>query len=206
MTSHRTFHDAATTLGTLHMGPCHILGARRRPFALPPLDQSRLTGMAKSLSVDQQIGLYRSTTAFAGSMHKWMLAAAVAGVAIAAVLWHPVPLMIAAFLGIVGLAEQRAGPNIVAAIAAYDSGTSTRGEVTISISRWDTDNHYHATVREAGHADWVYEFIPMGWQPSEHTLQARVWRTGVERRPVLAIAEEGVMIPRYEPKRVKEPT
>lgn len=92
----------------------------------------------------------------------------------------------------------------MAAIAAYDSGTPTAAEVMITISRWDTDNHYHATVREPGHPDWNFEFMPMGWQPSERTNLVRVWRSGVQNQPVLAIAEEGVLIPRYEPKRVKD--
>lgn len=64
--------------------------------------------MGKSLSVDRQLDLYRSTTGFAGAVHKWLLAAAVLGIVLAVVLWHPVPLMIAAFVGIVGFAEQRA--------------------------------------------------------------------------------------------------
>jgi hypothetical protein len=110
--------------------------------------------------------------------------------------------MIAAFLGIVGLSEQRAGPNIVSAIVAYDSGTATNGEVSVAITSWDTDNTYHATVREAFHSDWEYEFIPQGWQPASRSYPARIWRNGFEGRPVLAVVEEGILIPRYDPKSV----
>jgi hypothetical protein len=110
--------------------------------------------------------------------------------------------MIAAFLGVVGLSEQRAGPNIVSAIVAYDSGTATDGEVSVAITSWDTDNTYHATVREAGHSDWKYEFIPQGWQPVSRSYMAKIWRHTPEGQPVLSVVDEGILIPRYNPKPV----
>ena len=137
---------------------------------------------------------------FAPHMHKWLLAGAATGVIAAVALWHPVPLMIAAFLGIVGLAEQRAGPNIVSAMVAYDSGTATDGDVSVAITSWDTGNTYHATVREAGHSDWKYEFIPQGWRPVSRSYPARIWRNDFDGRPVLAIVEKRILIPRYDPK------
>jgi len=140
---------------------------------------------------------------FAAHMHKWFLFGAALGVIAAVVFWHPVPLMLSALLAIVGVSEQRAGPNIVAAIFAYDSGTPTLGEATISITCWDTDNHYHAIVHEPDHSDWEYEFVPQGWQPATRTYPARIWRTGSGKRPVLVVVEEGIMIPRYDPKPVE---
>jgi len=133
-------------------------------------------------------------------MHKWFLAGAATGVIAAVVFWHPVPLMMAAFLGVVGFSEQRAGPNIVSAIVAYDSGKATDGEVSVAVTSWDTDNTYHATVCEVGHPDWTYEFIPQGWQPASRCYPARIWRTEPEGRPVLAVVEEGILVPRYPPK------
>jgi hypothetical protein len=124
-----------------------------------------------------------------------------AGVAATVVFWHPVPLMIAVFLGIVGLSEQRAGPNIVSAIDAYDSGNPTDGEVSVAITSWDTDNTYLAIVCEFGQPDWEYEFIPQRWQPVRGRFPARIWRTPSNGRPVLAVVEEGVLIPRYSPIR-----
>ena len=109
--------------------------------------------------------------------------------------------MIAAFLSVVGFSEQRAGPNIVAAIAAYDSGTPTIGEVSITVTSWDTNNHYRATVCEQGHPDWNFEFIPQGWQPASQSYPAQIWRTGGEEKPIFAIVEAGILIPRYDPKR-----
>jgi hypothetical protein len=155
-----------------------------------------------TLSVERQIAALRPAIGFAAHMHKWFLVGAALGVISAIVFWHPVPLMIAAFLAIVGFSEQRAGPNIVAAISAYDSGTPTPGEVTVTITCWDTDNHYHATLHEQGHPDWEYEFVPQGWQPAARSYPADIWRRGSKEQPVLAVVEEGIMIPRYDPKSV----
>ena len=155
-----------------------------------------------TLSVEQQIAMLRPDVGFAAHMHKWLLAGAAVGVIAAVLFWHPVPLMIAAFLGVVGFSEQRAGPNIVLAIAAYDSGTPTNGEISIAITCWDTDSHYHATVREQGHPDWKYEFIPQGWQPARRRYPAQIWRADSEKQPILAVVEEGILIPRYDPKQV----
>lgn len=155
-----------------------------------------------TLSVEQQIAMLRPTFGFAAHMHKWLLAGAAVGVIVAVVIWHPVPLMIGAFLGVVGFSEQRAGPNIGSAIAAYDSGTPTTGEISIAITCWDTDNHFHATVREQGHTDWQFEFIPQGWQPANRSYPAQIWRAGSENQPILAAVEEGILIPRHDPKQV----
>jgi len=135
-------------------------------------------------------------------MHKWLIGSAAIGLIAALVFWHPVPLMIAAFLAIVGFSEQRAGPNIVAAITAYDSATPTYGDVSVAITSWDTDDHYHATVREQGHSDWEYEFVPQGWRPTARSYAAKIWRQGTEGMPILAVVDVGILIPRYEPKQV----
>ncbi|MDO9087563.1 MAG: hypothetical protein Q7U53_15250 [Anaerolineaceae bacterium] len=134
-------------------------------------------------------------------MHSYFLAASALSLIAAVVFWHPVPLMISIFLGIVGFAERKAGPNILAAIKAYDTGTPTDGEVSISITSWDMDNHYHATVREDGHSDWEYEFIPQYWQPAAGSYPAKIWRTDGEGMPILVVAEEGILIPRTTPKK-----
>jgi hypothetical protein len=153
-------------------------------------------------SVEQQIAALRPTMGFAVNMHKWLMFWAALGVIVAIVFWHPVPLMLSAFLAIVGFSEQRAGPNIVAAISAYDSGTPTLGEVAVFITCWTEDNNYHVIVRERDHPDWEYEFVPQGWQPAAKTYPAKIWRTS-GRQPVLAVVEEGVMIPRYYPKQLE---
>ena len=155
----------------------------------------------KILSVDKQISKLRPTTGFAANLHSYFLAAAVLGLIAAVVFWHPVPLMIAIFLGIIGFAEKRAGPNIVEAINAYDTSTPTDGEVSIAITRWDTDNHYHATVREQGQSEWEYEFIPQYWQPTTGIYLAKIWRSDIEGMPILLVVREGILIPRNTPKK-----
>ena len=158
----------------------------------------------RSRTPAQQIELLRKTTSFAPHFHKWLLAAATLGVLTAILFWHPAPLMIAVFVGVVGLAERRAGPNIVAAIAAYDSGVPTAGEVLVEITTWDSDDTYHAIVREPGLPDWNYDFIPQGWQPARGNHVGRIWRSSADGRPVLTIIEEGILIPRGEVRRVGE--
>ena len=158
----------------------------------------------KTLSVAEQIALFKRPSVFriAAHLRQWFLGGAIVGVIGAIFFWHPVPLMIAAFLGLIGLAEKRAGPNIVSALAAYDHGTSRPGQVAITITCWDMDNHYHGTVREHGWSDWKYEFIPQGWQPSSGTYPAQIWRDETSGRPVLTTVEQGILIPRYDPKQV----
>jgi len=154
-------------------------------------------------SIEQQIAALRPTVGFAAQMHKWFLLGAAAGVVAAIAFWHPVPLMISFFLAAVGFSEQRAGPNIVAAIHAYDCDTPTLGEVSVSITCWSDDNHYHATVHEQGHPDWKYEFVPQSWQPVSRCYPAKIWRSQSRKQPVLAVVEDGILIPRYEPKPVE---
>jgi hypothetical protein len=152
--------------------------------------------------VDQQINNLRPavTSGLGLSIHNWLLAAAIGLVIPGIILRHPAPLMIAAFLAVVGLCERRAGPNIVAAVKAYDAGEPTFGEVSITISCWDTDNHYHALVREHNRPEWEYEFIPQGWKPAADTYAARIWRVDNEGPPVLTAVEDGILIPRGDPK------
>jgi hypothetical protein len=153
--------------------------------------------MAK-FSVEQQIAALRSTVKFASHMNKWLLGSALIGLLTAITLWHPVPLMLALFLGVIGISERQAGPNIVAAISAYDSGTPTLGKVLINATRWDSDTNYHATVMEQGHPDWTYEFVPQGWQPNDSSYPAHIWRIS-DGKPVLVIIEDGVLVPRHIP-------
>lgn len=154
-------------------------------------------------TVEQQISALRPTIRFAANMHQWFLVGAAVGIIAAIYFWHPVPLMTAVFLLLVGLSEQRAGPNIVAAISAYDSGTPTVGSVSVRISCWDDSKHYLATVHEADCANWEYEFVPQGWQPDAGDYPARIWRIARQGPPVLAVVENGLMIPRYRPSQAE---
>ncbi len=157
----------------------------------------------KSTTVEKQLAHLRPMvkSGLAHRFHKWLVGIAVALVILSAYLWNPIPLMIALFLGFVGLAESKAGPNIAAAIKAYDSTRPNTGEVTITISSGDTTDHYHARVIEAGQPDWAYEFVPQQWTPAAGAHDAHIWRAGDGSPPKLAIIENGIMIPRGRPTR-----
>ncbi len=117
-------------------------------------------------------------------------------------LWHPIPLMIAALLGIIGLVERRAVPNILNALRAYDSTKPGTGTVRITITRWDMDDHYHAIVRQAGQADWAYDFTPQGWKPVAGSQLAQIWRLDNAGPPALSAVSDGMLIPRNAPQKL----
>lgn len=170
----------------------------------------------KKQSVEQQIADFRRMKGFAAHAQKWFLGGAALGIILAVILfWFPLPapffsallIIPSLFFAMVGFAEKRTGPNIVAAISAYDSGTLTRGKVTVLVEPWEDDDYsgiaYCAIVHERNHPDWKYDFRPHGWQPIAQTYPAKIWRTASKRQPVLVIIEEGVMIPVSDPKPVE---
>jgi hypothetical protein len=159
----------------------------------------------KILSPEAQLSMLRAATEsrIARKLHHWMIGSAIVLIIVSAILsWHPVPLMIAAFLGVVGVAEQNAIPNILSALQAYDSVVPASGSVKLTITRWDSDDHYHAIVRQDGQAEWAYDFIPQGWSPVAGTHQARIWRLDENAPPVLAAVDEGILIPRNKPQKL----
>jgi len=158
----------------------------------------------KTLTVEQQIDYLRPMLGFAALIHKWLLLGAALGVIASLLYLNPIPLMFSIFLAVVGFAQKRAGPNIVAAISAYDSKAPSLGNASIAVACWDMDNHYHVKLDEEGNSAWTYEFIPQGWQPRAGSYVAKIWRNGLEKKPVLSIVEEGIMIPRYDPQAISE--
>ena len=155
-----------------------------------------------SLSVDDQIRRIKRAKLFAQHMHKWLIAGALFLAVVSLVSWHPALLIIAAMLAAIGVFERRAGPNILSALLAYESEEASTGFVAISITAWDTSKTYHATVREVGYPEWKFEFIPQGWKPASRSYKARIWRKSPDNRPTLAIVEEGILVPRYDPIRL----
>jgi hypothetical protein len=152
----------------------------------------------KRLTIEQQIDLLRPAvrSGLARRFHWWLLGVAAVLLIVAAVTWHPVPLMIALFLGVVGVAERLAGPNLERAITAFDEGEPSGGIASITIVGGDTTDHYHAILREEGRPDSGFEFMPQGWEPAEGSFPARIWRSEDGTTPVLATIEAGVLIPR----------
>lgn len=160
----------------------------------------------KSYTVEQQIDNLRpfAKSSLGLNFHNWLLVSAVVLVILSIFLWNPVPLMVAIFLSVVGISERNAGPNIVAAIDAYDTNKATQGKVVITISCSSDDDHYYALVQEIGQLEWGYEFIPQGWQPLAGSYPARIWRAGTRGTPILTVVESGVLIPRYNPTKFKD--
>jgi hypothetical protein len=160
----------------------------------------------KILSPEAQLSMLRTATEnrIARKLHHWMIGSAIVLLIVSAMLWHPVPLMIAAFLGVIGVAEQHAIPNILNALHAYDSVAPASGSVKLTITRWDSDDHYHAIVRQDGQAEWAYDFIPQGWSPVAGTHQARVWRLDKDAPPVLSVVDDGILIPRNKPQKLPD--
>lgn len=152
----------------------------------------------KKLTIEEQIALLRPSVriGLARRLHWWLIGASLALIVVAVVSWHPVPLMIALFLGVVGVAERQAGPNLDRAVRAFDEGESSTGIASITIVSGDTVDHYHAILQEAGRPDSEFDFIPQGWEPVEGSFPARIWRAEDRGTPVLATVEGGTLIPR----------
>lgn len=137
-----------------------------------------------------------------GHLHRWLIGLGLGLIVLSGMLWHPWPLMIGGFLALVGLLERRAVPNIRMALQAYANATPGTGTVVITVTHWDTDDHYHAEVRESGQPVWIYEFIPQGWHPLAETCPADIWRLEAGAPPALVMVQAGVLIPRYPPQRL----
>lgn len=153
-------------------------------------------------SVEAQLATLRAAMKWrvGRNLHNWLMGTGALLAILSLATWSPIPLVCAVFFAIVGISERRAAPNLLNALAAYDTRPPSLGEVTITITRWDSDNHYHALVRERGHADWDYEFVPQGWSPATGSHAARIWRSEGTGAPALAVVDEGLLIPRYDPK------
>ncbi|UAJ72281.1 hypothetical protein IQE94_14540 [Synechocystis sp. PCC 7339] len=149
----------------------------------------------KTLSVAQQITNLRPALGIAAQINRWFLGAAVLGAITSLLFWNLLPLTFSLFFVIVGFSRRKLGSNLIAAISAFDEEVPSLGEVCITITRWNADNHYHGIVRETGYPNWKYEFIPQGWRPVPGTYPAKIWRTDIDGRPILTVVQEGIMIP-----------
>lgn len=160
--------------------------------------------MMKKFTVDEQLANLKTAARWpiAQKLNHWMIGTGVVLIIVSALIWNPIPLMIGAFLCIVGTAERRAIPNILNALHACESVQPSSGTAAISISCWSDSNHYEVILREVGQRAWQYEFIPQGWTPTEGTHSARIWRLGRCQAPALAAVEQGILVPRYDPKSV----
>ncbi len=158
--------------------------------------------MSQRMTAVDQLGV------LAGSMqwlllrklHYCMLALALILLVVAALYWHPMPLIVGLLVGAVGIAERNATPNILRALEAFQHQQAVAGRAVIRITRWDSSDTYSVTVVSDGHTPWCYEFIPQFWKPVAGDALVSVWWQGESGPPVLAVTAEGAMIPRYLPR------
>lgn len=157
----------------------------------------------RSLSVEEQISRFRPGLAIGiiARFHYWLLAIAVLCAITALLLWHPLPLLFAAFFCVVALSDRGAGRNIAAAVAAYDMGTPTPCEVVIELREWSDVVTCHAKIVQGEAVTWTFAFVPQGWHPLAGRYAGRVWRKGSSGAPLLATIDGGVLIPRRDPVR-----
>jgi len=150
--------------------------------------------------VEQQIANLRPSvvSGIARQIHIYILACAVLLLVISIIFWHPIPLMFATFIAIVGLGSRDTGPLLDAAIRAYDLAPTVSGQVTITLENNFDSDCYYALVLEDNQPSWKYEFIPQSWRPVAGTYPVRIWRLKPETSQDLVAIEEGILIPRYK--------
>ena len=152
--------------------------------------------------VEQQIANLKPSvkSGAARHFHVYLFNGAILLVILSAVLWHPVPLMLAAFFGLVALGSRESGPLLLTAIQAYETAKPVASEVTVSIESDGDSDRYYVTVITDEESAWRYEFIPQGWNPVAGTHAASIWRLPSSTLPNIISVPEGIMIPRYKPK------
>jgi len=153
-------------------------------------------------SVEQQIANLKPCvkSGIARRFHVYLFAGGILLIILSIVLWHPIPLMLAAFFGLVALGSRESGPLLETAIQAYETVEPVAKEVTILIESDGDSDRYYATVIADKEAAWRYEFIPQGWNPVAGTHAALIWTLPSSTSPNLISVPEGIMIPRYKPK------
>lgn len=115
---------------------------------------------------------------------------------------HPAYAAVLAFVALVTYSAWQATPHILYAGEAMELANTSQGTVQIGITNWSDSNTYHATVSVAPSERWRFEFIPLGWQPSEGEFNAIFFAHPSVKWPVLVQVEQGIFFPRYNPKRV----
>lgn len=152
-------------------------------------------------SIEQQIERLKPAvvSGLARHLHHGLLVLSAILAFLSIILWSPIPLMAAAFFALVGFAETQAGPNIEEAIRAYDSSQPTLGDVEIFVDSSGDGLRYVVKVCAGELNIWQYEFVPQDWSPKPGTFPAKIWRHEPSRRPILCIAQGGLLIPRNKP-------
>ncbi len=115
---------------------------------------------------------------------------------------HPAYAAVFAFVALVTYSSWQTTPHILYAGKAFELGSKSHGTVQIGITKWSDSDTYHATVNVAPSQRWRFEFIPLGWQPSEGEFEAEFFAHPSVEWPALVQTNQGILYPRYNPKRV----
>lgn len=117
---------------------------------------------------------------------------------------HPAGYMVALFLAVVAFSAIKSAPHIRYAVLATQRGMPSRGTIAITITAWSDTESYQATVTDRlGHA-WEFEFIPQGWKPEAGQSEAVIYTIPSIAWPVLVSTTQGLLFPRYQPKRIEQ--
>ncbi|MGB7203379.1 MAG: hypothetical protein WBD16_14120 [Pyrinomonadaceae bacterium] len=115
---------------------------------------------------------------------------------------QPVWFAVAAFVAVVAWSSWQTSPHVLNAARALDAGYKSDGNVVVTITEWSDSPTYHATVPADDVSNWRFEFIPIGWTPTEGDNQAILFRIKDVEWPVLLQFERGIAYPRSKPKRI----
>ena len=108
--------------------------------------------------------------------------------------------VIAIVVGIVAVTTFTTMSNVRNAYVGERRGARTRGHVQITVTPGAETTSYSAAVRERGER-WSFEFVPIEWQPVAGEREAQVVHLKGVDWPVLVIVDDGILVPRYKPKR-----
>lgn len=116
--------------------------------------------------------------------------------------WQPGWFAVAAFAAVVAWSSWQTSPHVLNAARAIDAVDKSDGNVVITITEWSDSPTFHATVQADQSSKWRFEFIPIGWTPTEGNNQATISRIKGVEWPVLLRFEQGIAYPRSKPTRI----
>lgn len=86
------------------------------------------------------------------------------------------------------------------AALGLERGDARPVQLTVTRTEWSESVDWHATVMPEGAAGWRMDFVPFCWTPHLGTAPARALFLNEVEWPVLVIAAEGILYPRYRPQ------
>ena len=113
---------------------------------------------------------------------------------------HPIYYLLSVFSLVVAYSARQTTPHILNAAKALESGSSVKGTIHIEVTQWSDSPVYHATVQVPPSRKWRFEFIPLGWSPTEGNHEARLFCIQDVDWPALVQVEKGVLYPRQKPR------